>query len=162
MIVEGLAPFLLFLAAAAAAGSMGVLFPPGAWYERLDKPGWRPPNRAFPFVWSALYVLMAVAGARVAGEPGAGLALAFWALQIALNAVWTPIFFGLRRMGVALAVIGLLWLAVLGALVTHGRIDLWAGLCFAPYLLWLSLAFALNLSVLRRNPGEAPLRPDRL
>lgn len=154
--------FLVFLAACAAAGATGTLFRPGAWYERLDKPGWRPPKRAFPVVWGVVYLLVAIAGARVAGEPGSGPAMAFWGAQIALNALWTPVFFGLRRMRAAFLIICALWFVVLGAMIAHWRVDAWAGLCFIPYLAWLALAAALNFSVSRRNPNEPPLRPDAL
>ncbi|GGL56034.1 tryptophan-rich sensory protein TspO [Wenxinia marina] len=154
--------FLIFLVAALAAGATGAAFPPGAWYERLQKPTWVPPNAAFPIVWTVLYVLMAIAGARVAGEPDSGAAMAFWALQIALNALWTPLFFGLRRMQWAMVVMGLLWLAVLGCLIAHWRVDWVSGLMFVPYLAWVTTAGALNWSVLRLNPGVQPLDTSRL
>lgn len=154
--------FFVFLAACLAAGATGALFPPGEWYKRLNKPTWVPPNWVFPVVWNLLYLLMSFAGARVAGLEGSGPALAFWALQIALNALWTPVFFGLRRLKAALPVMAALWLAVLGALVFHWRVDIWAGLAFVPYLAWVSVAGALNYSVWRLNPDVEPLRPDRL
>lgn len=114
--------FFVFLAACLAAGATGAIFPPGDWYKRLHKPAWVPPNWVFPVVWNLLYLLMSFAAARVAGLEGSGPALAFWALQIALNALWTPVFFGLRRLKAALAVLAALWLAVLGALVFHWRV----------------------------------------
>lgn len=154
--------FFVFLGACLAAGATGALFPPGDWYRRLNKPTWVPPNWVFPVVWNILYLLMSFAGARVAGMEGSGPALAFWALQITLNALWTPVFFGLRRLKAALPVMALLWLAVLGALVFHWRVDVWAGLAFVPYLAWVTIAGALNYSVWRLNPDVEPLRPDRL
>ena len=154
--------FLVFLGACVAAGSTGALFPPGAWYEKLEKPPWVPPNWAFPVVWNILYLLIAFAGMRVAGADGSEYAMAFWALQIALNALWTPIFFGLRRLKASLPVMGLLWLSVLGALISHWQVDLWAGLAFVPYLAWVTVAGALNLSVWRLNPGVEPLRPSQI
>lgn len=152
--------FVVFLAACICAGSTGALFPPGKWYQRLEKPSWTPPNWAFPVVWNVLYVLIAFAGARVAGMEGSGPALAFWSLQIAANALWSPVFFGLRRLGAAIPVMAVLWLAVLGAFWTHLQVDLWAGLAFAPYLAWVTVAGALNIAVWRRNPGVTPLRPN--
>ena len=144
--------FIILFGACAAAATTGAMFQPGAWYDSLDKPDWTPPDWVFPVAWSTLYVAMCIAGARVSGAEGAGIALAFWALQIALNTLWTPIFFGLRRMRAALAVIAALWLAVAACMVTHFRIDTIAGLLFAPYLLWVTIAAALNTSVWRRNP----------
>ncbi|RYH01697.1 tryptophan-rich sensory protein [Salipiger sp. IMCC34102] len=154
--------FFIFLAASAAAASTGVLFPTGEWYKSLRKPAWTPPNWAFPVVWITIYLLIAFAGARVAMVPGAGLAMAFWAAQIALNAVWTPVFFGLRHWRASQVVVVCLWVAVLGALVTHIMIDLWAGLAFVPYLLWVTVAVALNRKVVTLNPGQKPLEIHKL
>ena len=78
--------FAIYLAACFVAGSTGGLFPPGDWYENLQKPRWTPPNWMFPVAWMTLYVLMAYAGARLSQIDGAGTALALWSLQIALNA----------------------------------------------------------------------------
>jgi tryptophan-rich sensory protein len=150
--------FVIFLAAAMGAGATGAMFPTGAWYKRLTKPSWTPPNWMFPIMWTTIYVLIAFAGARVAGLPGSGYALAFWAMQIAFNALWTPIFFGLRRLKGALIVMAGLWVAVAGATITHFQLDLWAGLAFVPYLIWVTIAGALNFTVARLNPNEKPLR----
>ncbi|MBP1805367.1 tryptophan-rich sensory protein TspO [Rubellimicrobium aerolatum] len=149
--------FLIFLLACLCAGLTGYLFPTGDWYARLRKPDWTPPNWAFPVAWTTLYLFMAIAGARVAtlGGPGATTALAFWALQIAANTLWTPTVFGQRRLRLGLAVIGLLWLAVLGATVAHWRVSTLAGLLFVPYLAWVSVAAALNAALIRLNPDEA-------
>ena len=147
--------FAIFLAACFAAGSTGGLFPPGEWYERLKKPWWTPPNWMFPVAWSTLYLCMAAAGARVAMSPDNALAMALWALQIALNGLWTPVFFGLRRMRLGMMVLSALWLSVAATLVALWQVDWIAGVLFVPYLTWVSVAAALNLSVLRLNPAEA-------
>ena len=147
--------FAIFLAACFAAGSTGGLFPPGEWYERLRKPWWTPPNWMFPVAWSTLYLCMAAAGARVAVSPDNALAMALWALQIALNGLWTPVFFGLRRMRLGMMVLSALWLSVAATLVALWQVDWIAGVLFVPYLTWVSVAAALNLSVLRLNPAEA-------
>ena len=149
--------FLLFLAAAFGAGATGALFPTGRWYRQLNKPTWVPPNWAFPVVWTTIYFLIAFAGARVANLPGSGAAMAFWAMQIAFNAVWTPVFFGKRALRQSLPVMAALWLSVLGATVTHFSLDLWAGLAFVPYLIWVSVAAALNIAMVRLNPDAKPL-----
>ncbi len=145
------AVFLVFLATCAVAASSGVLFKPGAWYRGLDKPAWTPPNLAFPIVWSVLYLLMAIAAARVAGHPGSALALALWSLQICLNTLWSGVFFGLHRMRAAAIVIGLLCLALAATTIAFWRHDGVAAVLLVPYLLWGSYAFALNLSIWRRN-----------
>ena len=145
--------FPVFLAACGAAGATGALFSPGAWYRGLDKPAWTPPDRAFPVAWTLIYVAIAAAAARVAALPGSQWALALWALQIALNTLWTPVFFGLHRIRLGLVVLGALIVAVIVALPVFWRLDAVAGALLLPYLGWLGLAFALNLAILRRNPA---------
>jgi tryptophan-rich sensory protein len=151
--------FAVFLAACFAAGSTGGLFPPGDWYARLRKPWFTPPDWLFPVAWSTLYVCIAAAGARVAVSPDNALAMALWGLQIALNGLWTPVFFGLRRMKLGLVVLSALWLSVAATMAALWQVDWIAGLLFAPYLCWVSVAGALNLSVIRLNPEEAARAP---
>jgi tryptophan-rich sensory protein len=146
--------FATFFAACAAAGATGAMFQPGEWYRSLDRPSWTPPDWVFPVAWTCLYVLMSWSAARVAQLPGSGQAMAFWALQIALNTLWTPVFFGLRRMRAGMVVLVFLWLAVAATLVAFWQLDPVAGLMFVPYLVWCSIAAALNWSVWRRNPGR--------
>lgn len=150
--------FLVFLLACGCAALTGYLFPTGDWYRSLDKPSWTPPDAVFPIAWAILYVLIAFAGARVAslGGPGATTALAFWALQIAANAVWTPTVFGTRRLRIGLVVIALLWLAVLAAMIAHWRVSPLAGLALLPYFAWVTLAAALNAELVRLNPDTRP------
>ena len=147
--------FCIFLAACFAAGATGGLFPPGEWYDKLSKPSWTPPNWLFPVAWTPLYLLMAGAGARAGMQPGNGIAMALWSLQIALNGLWTPVFFGLERLKLGMIVLGALWLAVAATLVALFMVDTWAGLMFVPYLVWVTVAGALNLSVIRLNPEFA-------
>jgi tryptophan-rich sensory protein len=147
--------FLIFLAACSAAAATGMIFQPGAWYEGLQKPDWTPPKWAFPVVWTTLYVLIAYVATRLAPLSGNGIALALWALQIALNTLWTPVFFGARRMGIGLIVISLLWLTV-AALIWHAwALDGLAALLLLPYLAWLSVATALNAWIWRNNRNAA-------
>ncbi|MEM6738489.1 MAG: TspO/MBR family protein [Pseudomonadota bacterium] len=143
--------FMVFFGACAAAASTGAMFPPDAWYRTLTKPAWTPPDWVFPVTWTVLYVLIAFAATRVAALPGAELALAFWALQMTLNTLWSPIFFGLRRIRAALVAVGALWAAVFGAMVTLFRLDVIAGAMFVPYLVWVSIAAALNFWIWRNN-----------
>lgn len=152
--------FAVFLAACFAAGSTGGLFPPGAWYDRLNKPAWTPPNWLFPVAWTTLYLCMAAAGARAAISPDNGLAMALWSLQIALNGLWTPVFFGLRNMRLGLIVLSGLWVSVAATMVALWMVDGVAGALFVPYLVWVSVAGALNLSVLRLNPDQAAVTTE--
>jgi tryptophan-rich sensory protein len=149
--------FFTYLAACGAAAATGALFSPGDWYKGIDKPGWTPPDWVFPVAWTTLYLCMSLAAMRIAqsGDVRAPQALGFWTIQITLNALWSPVFFGLRRMRAALIVVVLLWVAVAVTLVAFIRIDWIAGLLFLPYIAWVSTATALNAAVLRRNPGMA-------
>src|SRR6056297_3514658 len=146
--------FTIFLAACFAAGSTGGLFPPGQWYASLRKPWFTPPDWLFPVAWTTLYLCMATAGARVAVSPDNAVAMALWSLQIALNGLWTPVFFGLRRMKLGLFVLSGLWASVALTMVALWQVDWIAGLLFVPYLTWVSVAACLNYSVLRLNPAE--------
>jgi tryptophan-rich sensory protein len=148
--------FAIFLAACFAAGSTGALFEPGDWYKRLSKPSWTPPNWVFPVAWSTLYLCIAAAAARVAPLDGSQYAMAFFALQIALNTLWTPVFFGLKRLGAGMVVLVALWLAVAATLLAFWPLDWIAGLLFVPYLVWVTIAGALNYSVWRLNPEVQP------
>lgn len=148
--------FLVFLAASFVAATTGGLFPPGVWYQTLRKPSWTPPNWMFPVVWTSLYIAMSLAAARVAVNAetvaGASLAFGFWTLQITLNALWSPVFFGLQRLKLAMGILVALWLAVAGAIWSHWQVDMIAGALLLPYLLWVTIAGGLNASVIRLNP----------
>ena len=147
--------FLAFLSASAAAAVTGSLFLPGAWYQSLKKPDWTPPKKAFPIIWTALYVASAIAATRVAlsDDPAPGLAL--WSVQIALNTLWTPVFFGAHRMATGMVVIALLWLVLAITCVVFLQTDLWAGLLMLPYFAWIGLASALNWRIWRDNRDSA-------
>jgi tryptophan-rich sensory protein len=145
--------FVTYLVACGAAAATGAMFKPGAWYVALDKPWWTPPGWVFPVTWTVLYLCMAASAARVAVLPDSGQALALWSVQIAFNTLWTPVFFGLHRIRAAMIVMVFLWLAVAATLVSFAMLDPLAGLLFAPYLVWVSIAGALNASVMRRNSG---------
>lgn len=154
--------FFIFLFATFGAAATGAMFPPGAWYEKLNKPSWVPPNWLFPVAWTSIYLLISFAGARVATMEGAQWALAFWALQISFNTLWTPVFFGLRGLKASLPIMAALWVSVLGATVTHFQVDTWAGLAFVPYLMWVTVAAALNWQMSVLNPGVERLKIDQL
>ena len=98
---------------------------------------------------------MAGAGARAALSDGNALAMALWSLQIALNGLWTPVFFGLRRIRLGFLVLMLLWGSVVATTLALWQVDWIAGLLFVPYVVWVSVAGALNLAVWRLNPHEA-------
>lgn len=147
--------FFLFLAGCMAAATTGAMFEPGEWYDGLKKPSWTPPKWLFPVAWTTLYLFMSFAAMRIAQLEGSGHAMAFYALQLALNTLWTPIFFGLRRMKAGLIVILCLWAAVFGTMMAFFQLDWIAGALFIPYVAWVTAAGALNWSVWRLNPETA-------
>ncbi|WP_245198281.1 TspO/MBR family protein [Jiella mangrovi] len=145
---------LVFVAIVLAVAMSGALFKPGPWYETLEKPSWNPPNWAFPVVWSALYVMIAVAGWRVYEAAGlVTLPFLAYGVQLILNAAWSALFFGMRRPGLAFADVLALWIAVAVNALLFYPIDAVTGLLLVPYLLWVTAASCLNFSVWRRNPG---------
>ncbi|VVP68097.1 Tryptophan-rich sensory protein [Pseudomonas fluorescens] len=144
--------FFVFLLACAAAASTGIIFKPGPWYEALNKPGFTPPNWLFPVAWTIIYLLIAWAGYRLTLIPGSQALLALWAAQIALNTLWTPVFFGAHRIVASMVILALLWLVVAAMVVMALRIDVITAFILLPYLLWLCVAAALNFSILRHNP----------
>jgi tryptophan-rich sensory protein len=123
------------------------------WYRTLAKPSFNPPAWIFGPVWTALYVLMAVAAWRVWRQFGSVRhpALLLYALQLALNLAWSILFFGLHRPGWALADLLSLLAAVIATMILFGRIDRWAGLCFVPYAMWVAFAGLLNAMIWRLN-----------
>ncbi|WP_227271351.1 tryptophan-rich sensory protein TspO [Roseobacter weihaiensis] len=152
--------FCIFFAACLGAGVTGGLFQPGPWYRQLNKPWFTPPDWVFPVTWMVLYICIAMAGARAAMAENNGIALAFWALQIAFNGLWTPVFFGLKNIRMGMAVVTFLWLAVFSAMLALWQVDRIAGLLFFPYLVWVTIAAALNASVWRLNPDVARNPPE--
>ena len=147
--------FTIFLLGCGAAATTGALFEPGDWYDNMDKPPWTPPKLVFPLAWTFLYIAMSVAAARVAVLDGSAYAMAFYAVQLAFNTLWTPVFFGLKRMGTGMVVILFLWATVAATMLSFFALDFVAGLLFVPYLVWVTIASALNYSVWKRNPVAA-------
>lgn len=145
-----------FMIASAGAAATGALFRPGEWYRRLEKPPWRPPDWLFAPVWTALYAMIALSGWLVWREAGlGGAALPLYALQLILNAAWTPIFFGLRRPDLAVIEIVMLWASIVATIALFHPISPSAAWLLVPYLAWVSFASALNFSIWRRNPASA-------
>src|SRR5450830_293836 len=123
-------------------------------YLQLDRPAWAPPAWLFGPAWSALYLLMAIAAWRVQRTPGAARAeLALYTVQLAVNALWTWLFFGWRLGTWAFADILLLWVLIAATIVAFWRRDHWAGLSLVPYIGWVSFATCLCYSIWQRNPA---------
>ena len=144
-----------FLGACFVAASTGAIFRPGAWYEGLAKPPWRPPNWLFGPAWALLYALIAISAWLVWRADGFGTALVIWSVHLVINAGWSAVFFGLRRPDLAFAWILLLWASIAVTIAAFAPVSLLAAWLLAPYLLWVSFATALNVSIWRRNPRPA-------
>lgn len=130
--------------------AIGLTIRPGEWYASLSKPFFTAPNWLFGPAWTAIYILIAVAGWRVALVAGfMTSSFRLWILQLVLNWSWTPVFFGLHQVSVGLLVIVALLVTVIAFILkVPDRIAAW---CFAPYSLWLCYAIALNLGILLLN-----------
>lgn len=143
---------------AAAVGGYATTRSLRDWYVALPKPSWNPPNWVFGPVWTVLYLAMAVAAWlvwRARDERDVAPALAWFAVQLALNVAWSVAFFGLRAPQAGLAVIIGLWLAILGTIVAFAPISTPAAAILVPYLLWVTFATALNGAIVRTPPPAA-------
>ncbi len=134
-----------------------------AWYAALAKPDFTPEGWVFPVAWAILYLLQGVALAMILharGAAGRGLAIGLFAAQLALNLAWSPIFFGLHRVGLAMAVILAMIALAAAATFLFGRIRKPAALLMLPYVGWLLFAALLNWQILQLNPDAESLAPD--
>jgi len=148
---------LFWVLLCAGAGYLGNIASSGApgFYATLDRPSWAPPSSVFGPVWSALYLMMAVAAWlvwRERGWRGARAALGLFVAQLTVNALWSWLFFAWRQGGAALADIAVLWLLIAATMYAFARIRPLAAWLLAPYLAWVTYAAALNGSVWLRNP----------
>lgn len=142
-----------FIVLTFCAPLLGVFSTPDSWYAALAKPEWNPPAWIFGPVWSLLYLLMAVAAWLVWKRVGWHLALWLYLIQLALNAAWTPIFFGAHELGWALVEIILMWFAIVLTMRAFFQISKPAGWMLAPYLAWVTFATFLNFTLWRMNPA---------
>ncbi len=136
------------------AAAIGAFFPPGEWYQSINKPTWNPPAWVFGPVWTTLYAMMAVAAWRVWRQGGFAKQrgpLGIFLLQLALNAAWSLLFFGLKQPGIAFAEIVLLWLAIAWTIAAFRRVQRFAAWLLVPYLAWVSFAAFLNGTLWRLN-----------
>jgi tryptophan-rich sensory protein len=132
------------------------------WYPTLRKPVGNPPASYFGPVWTVLYFLMTIAVWNVwrvgDGWEDATAAITVFLIQLALNAAWSVIFFGMRSPGAALVEIILLWAAILVTMILFWRLSLFSGALLVPYLAWVTYAAYLNAGIWRLNRnsrGEA-------
>ena len=152
--VVGLAGWLILSFIAAAIGGAASV-QAGPFYAQLVRPDWAPPGSVFGPVWTVLYVLMGIAAWlvwRVAGFRPARTALTLFLVQLALNALWSWLFFGWHRGALAFTEVLVLWAFIAATLIAFWRIRRIAGALLVPYLLWVTFASALTYSVWQLNP----------
>ena len=148
---------IVFIGVCFAAAGFGAIFTRAAltdWYPTLHKPSWNPPNWIFGPVWTALYLMMAIAGWMVWLDREVhpvGMALTFFAMQLILNASWTAIFFGMRNPGAAFVEIVVLWLAIVATILLFAQIRSAAAWMLVPYIAWVTFAASLNFTIWRLN-----------
>ena len=150
-----LAFFVALCLGIGALGAAVVATSVDTWYAELAKPPFTPPDRLFGPVWTVLYVLMAIAAWRIwrfADRDTRRGPLTLFALQLALTLGWTVVFFGLEKIGAALATIVVLDVGVVVTTLAFRPIDRWAGLLMLPYLAWILFATVLNVAIWRINP----------
>ena len=143
---------LLFLGIVLGGGLLiGSQTTPDAWFAQLNKPAFNPPGWLFGPIWTALYILIAIAGWRWWQRDRGSCAMKLWYGQLALNFLWSPIFFSAHQIGTALAVIVTLLLVILGFIFKTWRRDRLAGWLFVPYAAWVAFASVLNASIFALN-----------
>lgn len=140
-----------------ASGSLSGSGYGNPWFDALKKPAIMPPGWLFGVAWTILYTLQGIALAMVLnarGAQGRPLALAAFAVQLALNLMWSPLFFAMHKILAAFwLILAILALAAVSAWL-FGRIRRWAGLLMLPYLAWLSFASVLNWQYHALNPDD--------
>jgi translocator protein len=145
---------LVFVVIAFVPAVFGGLFGPGDWYRGIAKPSWTPPGWIFGPVWTLLYLMIGISG-HLAFSQSDGrqrtVAFGVYGLQLLLNALWSWIFFGLNRPGLAFFDIAALLGLILLNIVLFLPISRMAGLLLVPYALWVTFASALNFSIWRLN-----------
>lgn len=143
---------ILFLVLVVGGGLViGFLTMPGAWYAGLAKPSFNPPNWLFAPVWTVLYILIAITGWRVWHADACGWPMRLWWGQLALNFIWSPVFFAAHQIGIALVIILLLLAAIFAFIATAWRLDRVAAWLFVPYAAWVAFASLLNASLFALN-----------
>jgi len=154
MDLSSIIKLIVSILASFAAGGIGSLFTFKAiptWYAGLRKPRYTPPNRAFGPVWTTLYVLMGISVFLIwqkgLSTNAAFLAFVLFWIQLAINAIWSIIFFGMKSKGGGVITIIVLWLLILATIITSFRVSGWAGTLLIPYIVWVTIASYLNIGV---------------
>ncbi|MFM1981642.1 MAG: hypothetical protein RJB22_361 [Pseudomonadota bacterium] len=130
------------------------------WFAALEQPDIMPPGWVFGLVWTCLYILLGLSVAMILyarGAHGRGLALGLFALQLALNLAWSPVFFAFHEVSMALVLIILILALTIATSFAFARIRKAAAWLLVPYMIWLSFAAILNYEFDRLNPDAETL-----
>jgi benzodiazapine receptor len=130
---------------------IGAVNAPGTWYQQLAKPGFTPPGWVFGPAWTVLYILIGIAGWRTWQRNRNALPMKLWWAQLALNFLWSPVFFSAHWIGAALGVIVLMLASIVGFIFATWKSDRAAAGMFVPYAAWVSFATTLNASIFTLN-----------
>lgn len=149
----------MFIVMVIITASSGAIFKPGEWYQGLKKPAWTPDDWVFPVVWTTLYIMMVISAWLVWRQAGMSVAIALWVLQLLANLLWSALFFGMKRMDLALIDAMILWVLVAAFIVAALPHAVWASVLFIPYLCWVTIAVLLNFTIRRLNPNAGQARP---
>ncbi len=148
--------FMGIAALVAALGSLATGPTIDGWYAETAKPLWNPPNAVFGPVWTVLYVSMSVAAWMVWRGPDSDArsrALRIYVVQLAINALWTPAFFGLGALlgapgvWIALVIIVVLDFVILATIIRFGDVNRVAAALLVPYWFWALFATTLNAAI---------------
>lgn len=145
---------ILIAQTAGLIGSFSTASSVRTWYVELSKPSWNPPSWLFGPVWITLYAMMGIAAHLIWQQrsiPGAKLALWIYVIQLALNALWSILFFGMKNPGLALIEIIILLVFILLTTFLFWKISPWAGILMLPYIGWVSFATFLNYTIFKLN-----------
>lgn len=151
--LKNIVTFVAAIVIGCLPGLTGRMADQSAWYKQLDKPPLQPPGWVFGTVWPVLYVAMGVALFLIwkSDGPQRAQALVPFAVQSALNAAWSLVFFGLDEHWLGLTVIVALVLTVIVCIVRFRPLNQWASWLFVPYLAWLIFATYLNIGIIVVN-----------
>lgn len=143
---------IISLALPQLAGGLGAFFTISSvqsWYLTINRPSWNPPNWLFGPVWTTLYVLMGIACYLIwkSDSPVKKQLLTLYFVQLGLNTLWSPAFFGMQSLILGLAVIVPLWVSIMACIVQFRKVSPLASGLMVPYLLWVSFATVLNASI---------------
>lgn len=126
------------------------------WYQTLTKPVFNPPNWIFGPVWTTLYALMGISVYRIwrlgMRREKVRDAVVLFCMHLALNAIWSPVFFGARNIPLAFAIIAIMWLTLIALIFRFERLDKQSAYLLTPYLAWISFAMVLNYNLWILNP----------